>query len=158
MRKFISEYNNGRYKVGCTGGTVIVIDMETNEVIDKIKVPYCYCGTFVGDRDIFIAKSTAGYLLKYDIKAKETTRIRPSTITQDGGFTVCPWDSRFYNVEMTKKGFQMRSRLNKRSYRKPLTAFLLVYSTNLKHSRKRDEKRSQGMIGHDNKKKEGNYE
>jgi hypothetical protein len=107
MRKFISEYNNGRYKAGCTGGTVIVIDMETNEVIDKIKVPYCYCGTFVGDRDIFIAKSTAGYLLKYDIKAKEATRIRPSTITQDGGFAVCPWDSRFYNVEMTKKGFQI---------------------------------------------------
>ena len=107
MRKFISEYNNGRYKAGCTGGTVIVIDMETNEVIDKIKVPYCYCGTFVGDRDIFIAKSTAGYLLKYDIKAKEATRIRPSTITQDGGFAVNPWNDYLYNIEMTSKGFQI---------------------------------------------------
>ena len=107
MRKFISEYNNGRYKAGCTGGTVIVIDMETNEVIDKIKVPYCYCGTFVGDRDIFIAKSTAGYLLKYDIKAKEATRIRPSTITQDGGFAVNPWNDHLYNIEMTSRGFQI---------------------------------------------------
>lgn len=107
MRKFISEYNNGRYKAGCTGGTVIVIDMETNEVIDKIKVPYCYCGTFVGDRDIFIAKSTAGYLLKYDIKAKEATRIRPSTITQDGGFAVNPWNDNLYNIEMTSRGFQI---------------------------------------------------
>ena len=76
MRKFISEYKNSRYKVGCTGGTVIVIDMETNEVIDKIKVPYCYCGTFVGDRDIFIAKSTAGYLLKYDTQLLKTADLQ----------------------------------------------------------------------------------
>ena len=107
MRKFISEYNNGRYKAGCTGGTVIVIDKETNEVIDKIKVPYCYCGTFVGDRDIFIAKSTAGYLLKYDIKAKEATRIRPSSLTQDGGMAVNPWNDHLYNIEMTSRGFQI---------------------------------------------------
>lgn len=107
MRKFISEYNNGKYKAGCTGGTVIVIDMETNEVIDKIKVPYCYCGTFVGDRDIFIAKSTAGYLLKYDIKAKEATRIRPSSLTQDGGMAVNPWNDHLYNIEMTSRGFQI---------------------------------------------------
>lgn len=107
MRKFISEYNNGRYKAGCTGGTVIVIDMETNEVIDKIKVPYCYCGTFVGDQDIFIAKSTAGYLLKYDIKAKEATRIRPSSLTQDGGMAVNPWNDHLYNIEMTSRGFQI---------------------------------------------------
>lgn len=107
MRKFISEYKNGRYKAGCTGGTVIVIDMETNEVIDKIKVPYCYCGTFVGDRDIFIAKSTAGYLLKYDIKAKEATRIRPSSLTQDGGMAVNPWNDHLYNIEMTSRGFQI---------------------------------------------------
>ena len=107
MRKFISEYKNGRYKIGCTGGTVIVIDMETNEVIDKIKVPYCYCGTFVGDRDIFIAKSTAGYLLKYDIKAKEATRIRPSSLTQDGGMAVNPWNDHLYNIEMTSRGFQI---------------------------------------------------
>lgn len=107
MRKFISEYQNGRFKAGCTGGTVIVIDLETNEIIDKIKVPYCYSGTFVNDRDVFIAKSTAGYLLKYNIKTKEATRIRTSCLTQDGGFAVCPWDNRFYNVEMTKKGFQI---------------------------------------------------
>lgn len=107
MRKFISEYNNGRYKAGCTGGTVIVIDMETNEVIDKIKVPYCYCGTFVGDWNIFIAKSTAGYLLKYDIKAKEATRIRPSSLTQDGGMAVNPWNDHLYNIEMTSRGFQI---------------------------------------------------
>lgn len=107
MRKFISEYQNGRYKAGSTGGTVIVINLETNEIIEKIKVPYCYCGTFVNDRDVFIAKSTAGYLLKYDIRTKAATRIRPSSLTQDGGFAVCPWDNRFYNVEMTKKGFQI---------------------------------------------------
>ena len=107
MRKFISEYQNGRYKAGSTGGTVIVINLETNEIIDKIKVPYCYCGTFVNDRDVFIAKSTAGYLLKYDIITKAATRIRPSSLTQDGGFAVCPWDNQFYNVEMTKKGFQI---------------------------------------------------
>ena len=38
MRKFRSEYQNGKYKVGCTGGTVVIINSETNEIIDKIKI------------------------------------------------------------------------------------------------------------------------
>lgn len=107
MRKFVSEYNNGKYRAGCTGGTVIVIDDSNDEVIDKIKLPYCYCGAFIPGRNIFIAKSTAGYLLKYDIDNKTATRIRPSSLTQDGGFAVCPWDGRFYNIEMTKTGYQI---------------------------------------------------
>lgn len=107
MRKFRSEYQNGKYKVGCTGGTVVIINSETNEIIDKIKMPYCYYGTFVNDKDVFIAKSTAGYLLKYDLKTNELTKIRTSSQTQDGGFAVCPWDNHFYNVEMCKTGFQI---------------------------------------------------
>ena len=107
MRKFIGEYDNGHYKVGCTGGTVVVIDNSTKEVIDKIKLPYCYCGTFIPGRNVFIAKSTAGYLLKYDINNKSAIRVRTSSLTQDGGLSVNPWNNNLYNIEMTKSEFQI---------------------------------------------------
>lgn len=107
MRSFIGEYYNGKYIAGCTGGMVVIIDNSTNEVIDKIKLPYCYCGSFIPNKNIFIAKSTAGYLLKYDIDNKESTRIRPSSLTQDGGLAVNPWNEYLYNIEMTSKEFQI---------------------------------------------------
>lgn len=107
MRSFIGGYNNGKYIAGCTGGMVVIIDNSTNEVIDKIKLPYCYCGSFIPNKNIFIAKSTAGYLLKYDIDNKESTRIRPSSLTQDGGMAVNPWNDHLYNIEMTSRGFQI---------------------------------------------------
>ena len=107
MRSFIGEYNNGKYTAGCTGGTVVIIDNSTDEVIEKIKLPYCYCGSFIANKNVFIAKSTAGYLLKYDIDNKESTRIRPSSLTQDGGFAVNPWNDHLYNIEMTSMRFQI---------------------------------------------------
>lgn len=107
MRSFIGEYYNGKYIAGCTGGMVVIIDNSTNKVIDKIKLPYCYCGSFIPNKNIFIAKSTAGYLLKYDIDNKESTRIRPSSLTQDGGLAVNPWNDHLYNIEMTSRGFQI---------------------------------------------------
>lgn len=107
MRSFIGGYNNGKYIAGCTGGMVVIVDNSTNEVIDKIKLPYCYCGSFIPNKNIFIAKSTAGYLLKYDIDNKESTRIRPSSLTQDGGMAVNPWNDHLYNIEMTSRGFQI---------------------------------------------------
>ena len=107
MNKFVSEYTNEKYQIGCTGSTIIVKQTETKVVIDKIKFPYGYFGTFVSGQDVFIAKSTAGYLLKYIIQTKEKTKIRTSNVTQDGGFAICPWNNLFFNIEMNKNGFQI---------------------------------------------------
>lgn len=107
MTKYICEYENEKYKVGCTGGTILIIERSTGKEIDKIKLPYISMGVFVPFHNIFIAKSTAGTLLKYDIETKETIKKRISNLTQDGGMGVCPWDGHLYNIEMTVHGFQI---------------------------------------------------
>lgn len=107
MKKYVSEYTNGKYQIGCTGNTIIVKQTESKGEFDRIKFPYGYFGTFVPDQDIFIAKSTAGYLLKYNLPTKETKKIHISGMTQDGGFAICPWKKQFYNIEMNTNGFQI---------------------------------------------------
>lgn len=107
MRKNVSEYTNGKYQINCTGNTIIVIQTESKEEVDRFKFPYGYFGTFVSDQDIFIAKSTAGYLLKYNVLTKETKKIHTSGTTQDGGFAICPWENHFYNIEINSNGFQI---------------------------------------------------
>lgn len=107
MNKYVSVYTNDKYQVGCTGSTIIVKQTKTKLEIDRIKFPYGYFGTLVSGQDIFIAKSTTGYLLKYNIQTKERTKIRTSSATQDGGFAICPWKNQFYNVEMNTNGFHI---------------------------------------------------
>ena len=107
MTKYICEYGNEEYKVGCTGGTIIILEKNTGKVIDKIKLPYISMGVLVPFQRIFIAKSTDGILLKYDIETKEIIKKRTSKLTQDGGMGLCPWDGHLYNVEMTEQGFRI---------------------------------------------------
>lgn len=107
MTKYICEYENEEYKVGCTGGTIMILEKNTGKVIDKIKLPYISMGVFVPLQNIFISKSTNGTLLKYDIETKEIIKVRTSKLTQDGSMGVCPWDGHIYNIEMTVQGFRI---------------------------------------------------
>lgn len=107
MNTFVSEYNNGKYRIGCSGGSLFVYSSTNNVMIDQIKLPYVYYGTFVLEYDVFIAKSTAGYLYRYDLINKTLEHLMISKSIQDGGFAICPWDKCFYNIEITPLGHQI---------------------------------------------------
>lgn len=101
MRNFWGLYDNGIYRVGCNGATIYVYDQDNRELGRFKDIPYAYCGTFQPGTNIFVAKSTEGYLAFYDLDRMELLKkiIITRIGAQDSGFTFSLDGAYFYNIE-----------------------------------------------------------
>ncbi len=101
MRKFWGFYDNGKYQVGCNGGTIYVYDKNGAELAKFKDIKYAYSGVFKPNTNIFVAKSTEGKLAVYDLEElKLMKKITVTTIgAQDEGFAFSYSGDLFYNIE-----------------------------------------------------------
>ncbi|MBO5371825.1 MAG: hypothetical protein J6A75_03790 [Lachnospiraceae bacterium] len=113
MKNFWGYYDNGTYRVGCTGGSVYVYNQENKELARFQDMRYIYVGAFMPDANIFVAKSTEGTLAVYDLD--RLVLVKKIVITrigaQDEGFAFSPDGKYFYNIEKPKSS--LRTQLTK---------------------------------------------
>ena len=111
LRSFWGFYDNGTYKVGCSGATVYLYDQKDKELARFKDLRYVYKGAFMPGTNIFVAKSTEGGLAVYDLDEKSLLHKIFITVigAQDEGFAFSPDGSRFYNIE--KPITSLRTRL-----------------------------------------------
>ena len=97
MRKFWGFYDNGTYRVGCSGATIYLYDQSDRELCKFRDIPYAYTGAFQPHTNRFAAKSTDGSLAFYDLDGRAL--LKKITIThigaQDEGFAFSP-DGRLF--------------------------------------------------------------
>ena len=102
MKNFWCYISNDKYSVGCTGQTVYVYDKDNNELARFKDIKYGYTAKFSPTDDIFVVKSTAGYLAVYSLsELKLIKRIKFSKVdnSQDDGFCFSADGKYFYNIE-----------------------------------------------------------
>ena len=100
MKKFYGFFDNGKYQVGCGGGTIYVYDRDENELARFKGLSTTYKGAFHPGRNIFAAKSTNGLLVAYDLDTLSLIRkINIHASAQDEGFAYSPSGDVFYNIE-----------------------------------------------------------
>lgn len=101
MKKSYGFYNNGKFKVGCYGGSIWVYDQNDNELVRFKGLSYTYVGAFCPGTNIFVAKSTCGTLWIYNLDTLSLFRkIKYSPLgAQDEGFAFSSSGDLFYNIE-----------------------------------------------------------
>lgn len=101
MRKFWGICSNDKYKVGCSGASVYIYDSNDNELKIFKDAPYTYRAKFKPSTNVLVAKSTAGFLLIYDLnELKLLKKIKASQIgSQDDGFAFTIDGKYLYNIE-----------------------------------------------------------
>ena len=57
MPKFYAFFDNGTYKVGCTGGSIYVFDQNNTELARFKGLSCIYQGAFRPGTNVFVAKS-----------------------------------------------------------------------------------------------------
>jgi hypothetical protein len=101
MPKYYAYFDNGTYKVGCTGGSICVFDQNNTELARFKGLSCIYQGAFRPGTNMSVAKSNVGYLLVYDLDT--LSLLRKVNITrigaQDSGFAFSPSGDLFYNIE-----------------------------------------------------------
>lgn len=101
MRKFYGFFDNGKYKVGCNGGTIYVYDQTNTELARFKDLSNTYRGAFHPATNVFVAKSTMGSLAVYDLDT--LSLVKKINITrkgaQDEGFAFSASGDLFYNIE-----------------------------------------------------------
>ena len=103
MKKFYGYYDNGNFRVGCSGASVYVYDQNDTELARFKDIKYAYTGAFQPNTNIFVAKSTEGSLAIYDLDKLELKKkiIITRIGAQDEGFAFTPDGQFFYNIEKT---------------------------------------------------------
>lgn len=108
MRKFYGFFDNGKYKVGCNGGSIYVYDQNDTELTRFKGLSCAYKGAFRPGSNVFVAKSIAGTLTVYNLD--ELKLIKKIIVTrigaQDEGFAFSPSGDLFYNIEKPKRSTQ----------------------------------------------------
>lgn len=100
MRRFWGYYDNGTYRVGCNGATVYVYDQNNRELAKFKDIPYAYAGAFQPGTNVFVVKSTEGFLAVYDLDKLELLRkSKPNREGGDEGFSFTPDGNWLYNIE-----------------------------------------------------------
>ena len=80
MKKFWGICNNDNYSVGCNGASVYVYDKNGKELKVFKDAPYTYRAKFKPNNNILVAKSTAGFLLIYDLENSNKTTPNTKTV------------------------------------------------------------------------------
>ncbi len=100
MKKFYGFFDNGKYKVGCNGGTIYVYDREEVELTRFKGLSCTYKGAFRPGTNLFAAKSINGVLAVYDLdKLSIIRKINIHASAQDEGFAFSAAGDLFYNIE-----------------------------------------------------------
>ncbi len=101
MKKFWGICNNDKYTVGCNGASLYIYDHNGKQLQVFKDAPYTYRAKFKPDTNILVAKSTAGYLLIYDLdELKLLKKIKTAQIgSQDDGFAFNNDGNYLYNIE-----------------------------------------------------------
>lgn len=101
MRKFYGFFDNGKYKVGCNGGSIYVYDQNELELTRFKGLSCTYRGAFRPGTNRFVAKSTYGTLWVYDLDTLSLFKkiIYTRSGAQDEGFAFSPSGDLFYNIE-----------------------------------------------------------
>lgn len=104
-------YDNGTYKIGCTGVSVIVYDQDDNELNRFRELKFVYSGTFFPDRNTFVAKSTEGIYAVYDLDQMKCLTVTPPPSTpyaQDYGFAITPDGKYMYAIELINSSWKIQ--------------------------------------------------
>ena len=107
MRKFWGFYDNGIYKVGCNGATMYLYDVENRELAKFKDIPYGYRGAFKPQSNIFVLRSTEGWIAVYDCDERKLLhKFRFSDVdgAQDDGFCFSADGNQFMNIEKIAPG------------------------------------------------------
>lgn len=90
MKKYQGYAQNEKFKVGLNGKTVYIFDNDENELARFQDAPHMYRGKFIPNTNTLVVKSTAGWLLFYDLDSLALIKkIRFSNIgSQDGNFAI----------------------------------------------------------------------
>lgn len=101
---FIGFYDNGTYRVGCSGAAVYVFNSDGSERGQFRDFPYAYHAAFMPGRNIIAVKSTANRLGFYDLDAMTLLAKHRLAYNgcQDDGFAFSADGTRFYNIERVK--------------------------------------------------------
>jgi len=100
MKKYYGFFNNGKYKVGCNGGSIYVFDQEDVELARFKGLSNTYKGAFHPEENIFVAKSVGGLIVVYDLDRLSLIRkINIHASAQDEGFAFSATGNLFYNIE-----------------------------------------------------------
>ncbi len=105
MRKFWSYITNGKYSVGCTGGTVYVYDANGAELTKFKDIRYAYHPIFSPDGSTLLVKSTDDYFVVYSLETLSLKhKVHFSNVggSQDDGYTFSIDGAYFYNIERHK--------------------------------------------------------
>lgn len=136
MRNYWSLIENEKYKVGCTGQTVYLLDKQNTEIAKFKDLPYAYASGISPRGDIFVIKTTEGRLAVYSFSPPVLIRkFRYSKVdgSQDDNFCFSPDGKEFYNIEKhidsTKTGlsvydtndFSLKKRILDKDYTRVLT-------------------------------------
>ena len=100
MKKYYGFFDNGKYKVGCNGGSIHVFDQKDVELTRFKGLSNTYKGAFRPESNVFVAKSISGILVAYDLdKLSLVRKINIHAEAQDEGFAFSTTGSLFYNIE-----------------------------------------------------------
>ncbi len=100
MKKYYGFFDNGKYKVGCNGGSIYVFDQENTELAKFEGLSNTYKGAFRPGTNLFVAKSISGLLVVYDLdKLSLIRKIDIHASAQDEGFAFSAAGDLFYNIE-----------------------------------------------------------
>ena len=101
MKKYQGYAQNEKFKVGLNGKTVYIFDNDENELARFQDAPYMYRGKFIPNTNTLVVKSTAGWLLFYDLdNLALIKKIRFSNIgSQTKNFAITQDGKYLYNIE-----------------------------------------------------------
>ena len=101
MKKYQGYAQNEKFKVGLNGKTVYIFDNDENELARFQDAPYMYRGKFIPNTNTLVVKSTAGWLLFYDLDSLALIKkIRFSNIgSQTKNFAITQDGKYLYNIE-----------------------------------------------------------
>lgn len=113
MKKYQGYAQNEKFKVGLNGKTVYIFDNDENELARFQDAPYMYRGKFIPNTNTLVVKSTAGWLLFYDLdNLALIKKIRFSNIgSQTKNFAITQDGKYLYNIE--SPNYSTRTQLTK---------------------------------------------
>ena len=126
MKKYQGYAQNEKFKVGLNGKTVYIFDNDENELARFQDAPYMYRGKFIPNTNTLVVKSTAGWLLFYDLdNLVLIKKIRFSNIgSQTKNFAITQDGKYLYNIEAPN--YSIRTQLTKydlRTLKPVITSF-----------------------------------
>jgi len=102
VKKFWGYIKNEKFALGCTGQTTYVYDVDGNELAKFKDIKYAYTPMFCPNKNIFVVKSTDGWLAFYSLDTMallKKVHFAKNIGAQDEGLCFSPDGKYLYNIE-----------------------------------------------------------